>query len=56
MSPSLKFDVGATYIWVKDGSIAQIGTNATSIATYGYLNGNYSNSVVVVSGQVTWSF
>jgi long-chain fatty acid transport protein len=56
MSPAVKLDLGATYIWVKDGSIAQISTNPASIAQYGYLKGNYSNNVVVVSGQVTWNF
>ena len=55
-SPTLKLDLGGTYIWVKDSSIAQISTSAASVAQYGYLKGNYSNSVVVVSGQVTWNF
>jgi len=27
-----------------------------STATYGLLKGNYSNDVVIVSGQVTYSF
>jgi long-chain fatty acid transport protein len=56
MTPALKFDLGATYIWIKDSSIAQISTSAASVAQYGYLKGNYSDSVFVVSGQVTWNF
>ena len=54
-SPALKFDVGATYIWVKDGSINKNG-DPPSTSTYGLIKGNYSNDVVIVSGQVTYSF
>jgi long-chain fatty acid transport protein len=54
-SPALKFDIGATYIWVKDGSINKNG-DPPSTSTYGLINGNYSNDVVIVSGQVTYSF
>ena len=54
-SPALKLDVGATYILVKDGSINKNG-DPPSTASYGLLKGNYSNDVVIVSGQVTYSF
>ena len=56
MSPAVKLDFGATYIWVKNSSIAQISTAPPSVAAYGYLKGDYNNSVVVVSTQVTWNF
>jgi len=56
----LKFDFGASYIWVKDGSINNSGYDAStgqpSVAAYGRINGNYSNNVVIVSGQMTWNF
>ena len=54
-SPALKLDVGATYIFVKDMSINKNG-DPPSTSTYGLLKGNYSNDVVIVSGQVTYSF
>jgi long-chain fatty acid transport protein len=56
MNPNLKLDVGASYIWVNNGSIAQIDKAPANVGRYGYLDGNYNNSVVLVSGQVTWSF
>ncbi len=49
-------DVGATYIWVKNGSITEYEKTAASIAPYGYVDGTYSNNVVILSGQVTYSF
>jgi long-chain fatty acid transport protein len=55
-----KFDLGATYIWVSNGNINNGGndpaTNLPSPASYGLVNGSYSNNVVIVSGQATWSF
>ena len=55
-SEALKFDVGAAYIWVQNGSIAQISTSPASVAQFGYVKGDYNNNVVIVSGQLTWSF
>lgn len=55
-NPNLKFDLGIGYEWVKNSSIAQISTNPASIAQYGYVSGNYSNYVLNLAGQVTWSF
>ncbi len=51
--PDLRFDMGLAYIWVKDASI---NDNAGSTPSYGLINGTYNNSVIVVSGQVTYSF
>jgi long-chain fatty acid transport protein len=56
MDKAWVFDLGATYIWVKNGSIAEYEKTATSIGTYGYVDGTYKNNVVIVSGQVTFSF
>jgi long-chain fatty acid transport protein len=56
LSPAWKFDLGAAYIWVQDGTIAQYGKDAASIAQYGYVNGSYNNNVIIVSGQATFSF
>jgi len=55
-TPALKFDIGAAYVWIKDSSIAQIALTPASVAQYGYLKGNYNDSVFILSGQVTWSF
>jgi long-chain fatty acid transport protein len=48
-----KFDLGATYIWVSNGSSNQ---NAGSPAQNGLIKGSYDNYVVVVGGQVSYSF
>ena len=56
MSPALKLDFGVAYIWVKSGSIAQIATTPTSVATYGYVKGDYNNNVLVISTQATLNF
>ena len=53
MNNAWKFDVGATYIWISNGSI---NTNAGSTAQSGLINGTYNNNVVIVSGQATYSF
>ena len=55
-NPNLKFDFGVGYEWVKNMSIAQISTSPASVAQYGYVSGNYSNWVLNLGGQVTWSF
>ncbi len=55
-SKDLKFDIGAAYIWVQNGSIAQYSQDPATIAQYGYVSGNYNNNVVIVSGQATYSF
>lgn len=56
MMPNLVLDFGASYIWVDKNNIAQVAKTPTSIATYGYLSGSYSNNVIIVSGQATYSF
>ena len=48
-----KFDVGATYIWVSNGSSNQ---NAGSTAQNGLIKGTYENYVFVLGGQVSYSF
>ena len=59
-SPDVKFDLGGSYIWVKNGSINDAGydphTGTQSIPAYGLINGTYNNNVFIVSGQVTWNF
>lgn len=52
-SPNLAFDVGATYIWSKTADIYQ---NAGSTAASGLVNGHYDSNVLVVSGQMVYSF
>jgi long-chain fatty acid transport protein len=52
-SPQLHFDLGAAYIWVKDGDISQ---NAGSTASNGLVQGQYKNDVIIVSGQMVYSF
>jgi long-chain fatty acid transport protein len=53
MNPQLALDFGAAYLWVKTPTI---DSNAGSTAAFGRVNGNYSSSVVILSGQVTYSF
>jgi len=52
-SSALNFDLGAAYIFVKDGSINNSG-NPPSIAANGLINGEYHNNVIVVSGQANY--
>ena len=52
-STTLNFDVGAAYIFVKDGSINNSG-NPASIAANGLINGDFNNNVVVVSAQANY--
>ena len=54
--PSLKFDLGAAYLFIQNASIAQISPDPTVVAQYGYLSGNYDNHTWIVSGQATWNF
>jgi len=54
-SSALNFDVAASYIFVKDGSINNSG-NPASIASNGLLNGSYDNHVWVISGQFNYRF
>ena len=53
MNPQLALDFGAAYLWVKTPTI---DSNAGSTAAFARLNGNYSSNVVILSGQVTYSF
>ena len=52
-NPKLTFDFGAGYVWVKT---ATIDSNAGNTAAYARLKGNYSDNVVILSGQVVYSF
>ena len=52
-SSALNFDLGAAYIFVKDGSINNSG-GLPSIAANGLINGSYNNHVIVVSGQANY--
>ena len=53
MSPQLKVDVGATYIFI---STPRINQNAGSTNASALLKGSYDSNVIIVSGQVTYSF
>jgi long-chain fatty acid transport protein len=56
-STNLNFDVGAAYIFVKDGSINSSGGvlgGPPSIPATGLINGTYNNNVVVVSAQANY--
>lgn len=55
-TPSLWFDFGAAYIWIRSASIDAISPNPASVAQFGLLNGSYHSNAVVVSGQVTYAF
>jgi len=52
-SSALNFDVGAAYIFVKDGSINNSG-NPASIAGNGLIDGNFNSNVIVVSAQANY--
>ena len=52
-STALNFDVGAAYIFVKDGSINNAG-NPASIAGNGLINGDFNSNVIVVSAQANY--
>jgi len=56
-NPKLTFDFGAAYVWVKTATIDSnpAGTPAVTAAN-GRLKGSYSNDVVILSGQVVYSF
>jgi len=57
MSPQVTFDFGAGYVWVKTATIDSNPTqSAATTAAYGRLKGNFSNNVVILSGQVVYSF
>jgi long-chain fatty acid transport protein len=56
----LWLDFGGAYIWVRSGSIDNIGASnlgaAPSASLSGRVKGDYGNSVVVLSGQLTYAF
>jgi len=58
--PKWWVDVGAAYIWVKSGSIDEIGSSnfgqPPSAASSGRVAGSYDNNVFVLSAQVTFAF
>ena len=51
-----RIDLGGSYIFVQEGDIAEYSTNPSDVAAYGYLKGNYSNNVIILGGQATYSF
>jgi long-chain fatty acid transport protein len=51
-SPSLAFDLGYAYIWIRDPSINQ---NEGSTATNGLITGSYRANVNIVGLQVTYT-
>ncbi len=59
-NPKLWLDFGGAYIWVSNGNIDNIGPSnlgtPPSAALSGLVNGSYHNSVVVLSGQLTYAF
>jgi len=56
-SPQLTLDFGAAYVWVKNATIdSNPSGSAATTAAVGRLLGNYSANVVIVSGQVVYSF
>jgi long-chain fatty acid transport protein len=56
-NPKLTFDFGAAYVWVKTATIDSNPTaSAATTAAVGRLKGNFSNNVVILSGQVVYSF
>ena len=60
INPTLWLDFGAAYVWVRSGSINDIGSSAggqpPSAAQNGLVNGSYNNNVVILSGQLTYAF
>jgi len=60
MNATLWFDFGAAYVWVRSGSINDIGSSAgglpPSATQNGLVNGSYNNNVVILSGQITYAF
>jgi long-chain fatty acid transport protein len=59
-NPQLWLDVGAAYVWIRGGSIDEIGSSnlgqPPSAAQSGLVNGSYDNSTVVISAQITYAF
>jgi long-chain fatty acid transport protein len=52
-SKDLKFDLGIAYIWT---DTAQSNQNEGNTAQYGLIKGTYDTSVLIVGGQVAYSF
>ena len=48
---ALNFDVGAAYIWVKNGSINNSGNPAPALPPTASSTASYNNHVVIVSGR-----
>jgi long-chain fatty acid transport protein len=56
-NPKLTFDFGAAYVWVKTATIdSNPSANPLTTAGVGRLKGHYSDNVVILSGQVVYSF
>jgi long-chain fatty acid transport protein len=57
MNPQLTLDFGAGYVWVKTPTIdSNPSGSAATTASVGRLRGRYSSDVVILSGQVVYSF
>lgn len=57
MNPQVMLDFGAGYIWVKSAPIDSNPSGAAAAtAAVGRLRGSYDANVVILSGQVTYSF
>jgi long-chain fatty acid transport protein len=52
-SPQLRFDLGVAYVHADKADIDQ---NAGNTAQYGLVNGHYDFNVLIVSGQMVYSF
>jgi long-chain fatty acid transport protein len=53
VSPQLAIDAGFVYIWVDNPSINQ---NAGSTAANALIKGTYDQNVIILGGQITYSF
>ena len=53
---TLKFDVGAAYLFIQNASIAQISQAQAIVDQVGYVSGNYNTHTWIVAAQLTWSF
>jgi long-chain fatty acid transport protein len=53
---NMKLDLGGSYIFVQDGDIAATSTEASAVAGHGLVKGSYNNNVIILGGQLTYSF
>jgi long-subunit fatty acid transport protein len=52
----MKLDLGGSYIFVQDGDIAATSTEASAVNAHGLVKGTYNNNVIILGGQLTYSF